>query len=157
MAVNALIGATRNDRFWAVRSRAVDAIGAWGSDSSRSTAAPMRQVTSALVTATRDPDARVRQQSATALGRLVLPASASRDIAIRLRELARSDPNIIVRGAALASDIRLEKNAAIPLAKQLMANDVWQSVIRAPAVAALKEAGTPEALQLAQQYAPVSQ
>jgi hypothetical protein len=62
-----------------------------------------------------------------------------------------------VRGAALASDIRLEKNAAIPFAKQLMANDVWQSVIRTPAVNALKETGTPEALQLAQQYAPASQ
>jgi aminopeptidase N len=157
MALNALIGAARNDRFWAVRSRAVDAIGAWGSDSSRSGAAPMRQVANALVTATRDPDARVRQQSATALGRLLLPAATTRDIAIRLRELARSDPNIIVRGAALASDIRLEKNAAIPLAKQLMANDVWQSVIRTPAVNALKEVGTPEALQLAQQYAPATQ
>ncbi|MFL5501340.1 MAG: M1 family aminopeptidase [Gemmatimonadaceae bacterium] len=157
MALNALIGATRNDRFWAVRSRAVDAIGVWGSDSSRSGASPMRQVASALVTATRDPDARVRQQSATALGRLLLPATTTRDIAIRLRELARSDPNIIVRGAALASDIRLEKNAAIPLAKQLMANDVWQSVIRTPAINALKEAGTPEALQLAQQYAPATQ
>jgi len=156
MALNALIGATRNDRFWAVRSRAVDAIGAWGSDSSRSGAAPMQQVATALVTATRDPDARVRQQSATALGRLVLRAATSRDVAIRLRALARSDPNIIVRGAALASDIRLEKNAAIPLAKQLMANDVWQSVIRTPAVNALKEAGTPEALQLAQQYAPAT-
>src|SRR3954469_13796361 len=157
MALNALIGATRNDRFWGVRSRAVDAIGAWGSDSGRSGAAPMRQVTGALVMATRDPDARVRQQSATALGRLMLPAASTRDIAIRLRELARSDPNIIVRGAALASDIRLEKNAAIPLAKQLMANDVWQSVIRTPAINALKEAGTPEALQLAQQYAPATQ
>ncbi|MFL5479822.1 MAG: HEAT repeat domain-containing protein, partial [Gemmatimonadaceae bacterium] len=157
MALNALIGATRNDRSWGVRSRAVDAIGAWGSDSGRSGAAPMRQVMSALVTATRDPDARVRQQSATALGRLVLPAASTRDITIRLRELARTDPNIIVRGAALASDIRLEKNAAIPFAKQLMANDVWQSVIRTPAVNALKETGTPEALQLAQQYAPASQ
>src|SRR3954471_5989275 len=157
MALNALMGATRNDRFWAVRSRAVDAIGVWGSDSSRSGASPMRQVASALVTATRDPDARVRQQSATALGRLMLPAASTRDIAIRLRELARTDPNIIVRGASLASDIRLEKNAAIPFAKQLMANDVWQSVIRTPAVNALKETGTPEALQLAQQYAPASQ
>ncbi|HEY4733341.1 MAG TPA: M1 family aminopeptidase, partial [Gemmatimonadaceae bacterium] len=157
MALNALIGATRNDRSWGVRSRAVDAIGAWGSDSGRSGAAPMRQVMSALVTATRDPDARVRQQSAIALGRLVLPAASTRDITIRLRELARTDPNIIVRGAALASDIRLEKNAAIPFAKQLMANDVWQSVIRTPAVNALKETGTPEALQLAQQYAPASQ
>ena len=157
LALNALIGATRNDRFWAVRSRAVDAIGAWGSDSSRSSIAPMRQVASALVAGSRDLDPRVRQQSAIALGRLVLPAAVSRDVVIRLRELARTDPNILVRGAALASDIRLQKNAAIPLAKQLMETDVWQSVIRTPAVNALKEVGTPEALQLVQQYAPANQ
>jgi HEAT repeat protein len=109
------------------------------------------------VAASRDLDPRVRQQAAIGLGRLVLPATVSRDVAIRLRELARTDPNIIVRGAALAADIRLQKNAAIPLAKQLMTNDVWQSVIRTPAVNALKEVGTPEALQLVQQYAPANQ
>jgi len=157
MALNALILATRNDRFWAVRSRAVDAIGAWGSDSSRAAASPMRTVTNALVTATRDPDARVRQSAATGLGRLPLAGPAARDVVIRLRELARTDPNLIVRGVALAADIRLEKNAAIPLAKQLMATDVWQSVIRGPAVNALKDVGTPEALQLVQQYAPANQ
>src|SRR3954467_2902467 len=52
-ALNALILATRNDRFWAVRSRAVDAIGAWGSDSSRAGIAPLRRVVAALVAATR--------------------------------------------------------------------------------------------------------
>jgi hypothetical protein len=71
-----------------------------------------------------------------------------------LREIARADANLIVRGAALAGDIRLEKNAAIPLAKQLMGDNVWQDVIRTPAIAALKEVATPEALALAQQYAP---
>jgi len=34
-ALNALILSTRNDKFWAVRARAVDAVGAWGSDASR--------------------------------------------------------------------------------------------------------------------------
>src|SRR5450756_3067078 len=34
-AVIALTGSTRNDKFWAVRARAVDAIGIWGSDPSR--------------------------------------------------------------------------------------------------------------------------
>jgi HEAT repeat protein len=117
----------------------------------------MRAVTNAIVAATRDPDPRVRQSAATALGRLPLGGTTARDVVIRLRELARTDPNIIVRGVALASDIRLEKNAAIPLAKQLMATDVWQSVIRGPAVNALKDVGTPEATQLVQQYAPAAQ
>ena len=99
----------------------------------------------------------MRQSAATGLGRLPLAGPAARDVVIRLRELARTDPNLIVRGVALAADIRLEKNAAIPLAKQLMATDVWQSVIRGPAVNALKDVGTPEALQLVQQYAPANQ
>jgi aminopeptidase N len=152
-ALNALVRSTRNDRFWAVRAHAVHAIGIWGSDATRATIAPMRSVATALVAATRDPDPRVREEAATALGRLTVSGTAARDVMIRLRELARSDPSYIVRGAALASDIRLEKNAALPLAKQLMALDVWQNVIRTPAVNALKAVGTPEALQLAQQYA----
>jgi aminopeptidase N len=156
-ALNALILATRNDRFWAVRSRAVDAIGSWGSDSSRAGIAPMRSVTNALMAATRDPDARVRQEAATGLGRLPLTATASRDVVVRLHEIARRDSNLIVRGAALVSSIRLEKNAALPLAKQMMAAEVWQNVIRAPAIEALKAVGTPEALQLAQQYSPPPQ
>jgi hypothetical protein len=117
----------------------------------------MRSVTNALVVATRDPDARVHQEAATALGRLPLSGTVGRDVVIRLRELARTDPNFIVRGAALASDIRLEKNASLALAKQLMTPDLWNDVIREPALNALKAVGTPEALQLAQQYAPPAQ
>src|SRR5439155_16010816 len=157
LALNALILATRNDRFWGVRARAVDAIGSWGSDSTRSTIPPMRSVANALVTATRDPDSRVREEAVTALGRLTLSGIAARDVIVRLREVARTDRSLIVRGAALGADIRLEKNSAIPLAKQLMTPEVWQNVIRAPAINALKAVGTPEALQLVQQYAPAGQ
>jgi aminopeptidase N len=156
-ALSALIASTRNDRFWAVRARAVDAIGIWESDPSRATIAPMRTVVAALLAATRDHDARVRQEAVTALGRTTVSGSLARDAILRLHEVARMDPNLIVRGAALASDIRLEKNAALPLAKQLMAVDVWQNVIRTSAINALKAVGTPEALQLAQQYAPTAQ
>src|SRR3954468_4998671 len=156
-ALTALIGATRNDRFWAVRSRAVDAIGAWGADSSRAGLAPMRSVVNAIVAATRDPDARVRQEAAIALGRAPLSGTTARDVAIRIKEIARTDPSFIVRGSALASDIRLEKNAALPLAKQLMQQELWQDVIRAPAITALKAIGTAEAQALAQQYAAPAQ
>ena len=86
-----------------------------------------------------------------------MTGTAARDVVIRLREVARTDKSLIVRGAALGSDIRLEKNAAIPLAKQMMTADVWQNVIRTPALNALKAVGTPEALQLVQQYAPTGQ
>jgi aminopeptidase N len=156
-ALNALILSTRNDKFWAVRARAVDAIGAWGSDPTRAAIAPMRSVTNALIAATRDPDSRVRQEAAMALGRLTLSGTSARDVNIRVREIARRDPSLIVRGAALASDILLEKNAALPLAKQMMASEVWQNAIRTPAINALKAVGTPEALQLVQQYAPTAQ
>jgi len=78
-------------------------------------------------------------------------------VGIRLREMARSDPSLIVRGAALASDIRLEKNSALPLAKQLMTQEVWNNVIRTPALNALREIDTPEARQLAEQFASPAQ
>ena len=112
----------------------------------------MRNITADLVTATRDIDARVRQSAAHALCSLVLSGTSLRDVAIRLRQLARDDPNYFVRGSALAADIRLEKNAALPLARQLMTANLWQDVIRRPALAALKAVGTPEAQQLANQY-----
>jgi aminopeptidase N len=157
MALDALVRATRNDRFWGVRARAVAAIGAWGSFVTRASIPPMRNVRDAVVVATRDPDARVRQEAATALGQFVISGKVAVDVGIRLREMARSDPSLIVRGAALASDIRLEKNAALPLAKQLMAQEVWNNVIRTPALNALKEVDTPEARQLAEQYASPNQ
>jgi len=78
-------------------------------------------------------------------------------VIVRLRNVARLDPSLIVRGAALASDILLEKDASLPLARQLMAAETWRSVIRKPAIAALQAIDTPEARKLAQQYAPVSQ
>ncbi|MEO8579111.1 MAG: M1 family metallopeptidase [Gemmatimonadales bacterium] len=155
-ALTALMLATRNDKFWAVRARALTAIGVWG-DSTRASAAPMPNVVNALMAATLDPDARVRQEAATGLGRLAIKGTAARDIIVRVRQLARSDPNFFVRGAALAADIRLEKNAALALARQLMGPDVWQNVIRAPAIAALKSVGTPEALALAQEFTPPGQ
>ena len=156
-ALDALVRSARNDRFWAVRARSVDAIGAWASDSSRATIAPMKSVKDALLRATFDPDARVRQEAVTALGHLPFSGPSALDIVVRLRSVARNDRSMIVRGAALASDILLEKEAAIPLAKQLMAPEVWQNVIRVPALIALRAIDTPEARQLVQQYAPAAQ
>ncbi|MEO8910836.1 MAG: M1 family metallopeptidase [Gemmatimonadaceae bacterium] len=157
LAVDALSRATRNDRFWAIRARAVDAIGAWGSDSSREAIKSMLTVRDALMRATFDPDARVRQHAAAALGHLPVSGRAATDIMVRLRSLARTDRSLLVRGAALASDVRLERDAAVPLAKAMMAPDVWQNVIRAQALDALKAIDTPEARALVQQYAPSAQ
>jgi aminopeptidase N len=157
LALDALVRSTRNDRFWAVRARAVDAIGVWGSDSSRATIAPMKTVREALIRATFDPDARVREEAAKALGQLPISGPTALDVVVRLRNVARLDPSLTVRGAALASDILLEKGAALPLARQLMAPEVWRNVIRVPAIAALRAIDTAEAQQLIQQYAPAPQ
>jgi aminopeptidase N len=157
LALDALVRSTRNDRFWSVRARAVDAIGVWASDSGRATIEPMKSVKDALLRATFDPDARVREEAVTALGHLPVSGAAAMDVVVRLRNVARIDRSFIVRGAALASDIRLEKDAAIPLARQLMAPEMWQNVVRVQALNALREIDTPEARQLVQQYAPLSQ
>jgi len=157
LALDALVRSTRNDRFWGVRARAVDAVGLWASDSSRATIAPMKAVKEALIRATFDPDARVREEAAKALGQLPVSGPAALDVVVRLRNVARLDPSLIVRGAALASDILFEKDAALPLARQLMAAETWRNVIREPAIAALLAIDTPEARKLAQQYAPASQ
>lgn len=157
LALDALTRASRNDRFWAIRARAVDAIGAWGGDASRAALRQMQTVKDALLRATFDPDARVRQEAAIGLGHLPFSGAAALDIVVRIRSLARTDRSLIVRGAALAADLRLEKNAAVPLAKEMMAPDVWQNVIRGQALNALKDIDTPEARQLIQQYAPAAQ
>ena len=157
VALDALVRATRNDRFWGVRARAVIAIGTWASDSRRAILPAMRNVRDALIVATRDPDARVRQDATIALGRLTVSGSAATEVTIRLREIARSDPSLFVRGAALASVITLEKDSAIPLAKQLMEPEVWGNVIRTPAINALKTLDSPEARELVEKYAPAAQ
>jgi HEAT repeat protein len=157
LALDALVRSSRNDRFWAVRARAVTALSAWGADSSRVVSVPIAGVKEALLRATFDPDARVRQSAAAGLGELPLSGQEALDVVVRLRNVARTDRSLIVRGAALASDIRLEKGAAIPLAKQMMATEEWENVIRAQALTALKAVDTEAARQLIQQYAPVSQ
>jgi HEAT repeat protein len=117
----------------------------------------MKAVKEALIRATFDPDARVREEAAKALGGLPISGRAALDVVVRLRNVARLDRSMSVRGAALASDILLERDVALPLARQLMAAETWRNVIRDQAIQALRAIDTPDARQLVQQYAPASQ
>jgi aminopeptidase N len=152
IAVGALLDASHSDPFWAVRSRAATALGNWNDRPGTRNLLPEYQaVNIALLDASRDADARVRQSAADAL--TVYPSSATSD---RLRDLALNDGNPYVRGHALAAYVRLEKAAALPVVRTVLPQDVWAHVIRSPVLAALQELGTPEALALIKQYTPVA-
>ena len=106
-----------------------------------------------MLDATGDTDARVRSTAAAALGHMPGVGTLASETAARLRAVATSDPSFFVRGDALASYIRIEKNAALPLVREMLIGDLWRNVIRTRAVEALKTVDTPEARELVQRYA----
>lgn len=152
LAVAALIDASHNDPFWAVRSNAATALRHWKEPSASDAALAEHQaIHIALLDASRDADARVRESAADALN--FFPAA---ETSARLRDLVLNDPNPYVRGHALAAYVRLEKAAALPLVRETLPQDVWANVIRAPVLPALTALGTPEALAIVKQYTPVA-
>jgi aminopeptidase N len=151
-ALTALISASRADRFWGVRRRAVNALAAWGADSSRAVSPVARSVEQALLDATGDSDARVRSGAASALGQVPGGGALASEIIGRLRAIATSDASFFVRGDALASYVRLEKNSALPLVREMLVPDLWRDAIRRPVLEALKTVDTPEARELVQRY-----
>jgi Aminopeptidase N len=151
-ALTALISAGSADRFWAVRQRAVDALAAWQADSSRGASQVARSVEQALLDATGDRDARVRSRAASALGQVPGGGALASEVIGRLRAIATSDASFFVRGDALASYVRLEKNSALPLVREMLVPDLWRDAIRRPVLEALKTVDTPEARELVQRY-----
>jgi hypothetical protein len=91
------------------------------------------------------------------LGGIATGSTIPLDVATRLRELARRDTSLIVRGEALGADIRLEKAAAVPFARELLAPETWANVNRTAALTALKAIDTAEARALVDKYAPPQQ
>jgi hypothetical protein len=92
----------------------------------------------------------VRQQAAGGLA--FYPGAES---SARARELAATETNPFVRGQALATYVRLAKDAALPLVREILPQDTWADAIRGPVLGALHDLNTPDAQALIKQYTPV--
>jgi aminopeptidase N len=156
-ALASLVTASHSDRSWAVRRRGVRALGYWISDSSRASSSTAQTVEKALLDATHDSDSRIRSNAAGALGEIASSSLRTPDLTARLRALASTDPSLFVRGTALASYVRVDASAALPLAREMLVPDVWRDAIRGPVVDALKTLNSPEAAELVRRYAPPQQ
>jgi aminopeptidase N len=128
IAAAALAEAAGADPFWAVRAAATAALEKFASDSSTDSASA-----AALLTASADSDARVRESAARALA-----AFPGHDADAHLRELAREDSSRFVRGAALASYARIAPAAALPVIRETLGRDSWLDIERTSAVRALE-------------------
>ncbi len=126
IALAALTAAATHDQFWAVRGHAVTVLAQWAADSARDSVAR-----SALLTASQDSDARVRQRAALVLGKFPGPATEA-----RLRDLA-ADSSRFVRGAALAAFVAVDSAAAMPLIQDAMSHASWLDTEKKQAQAAL--------------------
>ncbi|HEX6558830.1 MAG TPA: M1 family aminopeptidase, partial [Longimicrobiales bacterium] len=129
-AVSALAGAAQTDRFWGVRQRAVSALQAVTSDAT---------ARAAVMAASQDADARVRQSAAAVLGGFGAPARA------RLTELATSDASYYVRGTAVTALARNAGAEAMPTIQTLLGQNSWQDLLRTAAITAIGFLSTPEA------------
>lgn len=101
----------------------------------------------ALLAASADSDARVRESAARSLS-----AFGGDRVEARLRELARSDSSLFVRGAALISYARIAPEAALPVIRETLQRDSWLDIERTSAVRALEHVSTPQAWNMLLPY-----
>ena len=127
-----------NEAHWAVREKAVEALGRMDDDPRAATA---------LAQAARDPDARVRAAALDALG------ARSRDFASEtLREAARAETHDYPRAAAARSLGRVKADGAFDVLTGLLAVDSHDDVIRAGALDGLCALGDPRGASRAREY-----
>jgi len=119
------------EEFWGVRERAARALGEIVEDAARE----------ALAEGTASPAARVRVESAKALGSFDDPA-----VPRLLEELVRRDASYHVAKAALESMAKLEPDGALGLLKLGLARDAWDDIVRRAAITAMSALGEPEAV-----------
>jgi aminopeptidase N len=133
VALRALAAAAR-DTLVSVRQHAVGALARQGS---------IPLAADAILAATRDADARVRREAATSLASVRTGAASS-----RARELATSDPSLLVQGAALLTVGSLDGPRALDLIRTALARDSWRDLSRTYGVRALATLDAPETMPL---------
>jgi HEAT repeat protein len=133
VALRALAAASR-DTLVSVRQLAVAALARQGA---------MPLASDAILAATNDTDARVRKEAATSLASVHTGAAST-----RARELATSDPSLLVQGAALHTVATLDGPRALDLIRAALARDSWKDLSRTYAVHALAMISAPETMPL---------
>jgi aminopeptidase N len=130
-ARQAVVTAVRDDSLWMVRARAVAAL---------ATLTAQDSVRAAVLSGTRDPDARVREAAALALAR----ASGHADAANRLRALANNDRSWWVRTAAMRAIETVDSTIAFDVARAMVQHEEWRDMARVAALDALGRIRSPE-------------
>ena len=138
-AARALAIAAASDPFTRLRGRAVTALAAFPNDS---------VARAAVFLAARDTASPVRQIAMVSLASF--PGASTDSL---LASAARADASPLVRGTALASYIKVAGDAALPLAREVMAETSWRNVLRVPAMNVLKGMQSEAARALYQKYA----
>ena len=101
----------------------------------------------AIVAMTRDSNARVRATAASALVSVRSPSASA-----RARELATSDPSLIVQGNALRATAVLDSSSAFDVIRAALARDSWRDLSRTNAVRALAAIDAPETIPMIARY-----
>ncbi|HET7457591.1 MAG TPA: M1 family aminopeptidase [Gemmatimonadaceae bacterium] len=152
-AMRALLAAT-TDAFWAVRQRAVVAIGTLAdsvpADSAGAGALQLAELARALLAAASDSDSRVRETAADALGATAFAGAA--DVGARLRELAATDSSRFVRAAAVVAYAAIAPDSALAVVREMARRDSWNDVERAAALRAAGRIDRPESVALLRGY-----
>jgi aminopeptidase N len=134
-SVEALTGALRRERFWAVRVAAARALGRMRRDDARE----------ALLVAFDDAHAKVRRAAAAALGEWRGDERAARALATRLQ---KGDPSVFVEAEAALALGRTRSPLALEILPTLFGKTSFQDILRTRAIEGLGFSGDERALPI---------
>src|SRR5450432_1132331 len=132
-SVEALVGALKRERFWAVRVAAARALGRMRRDDARE----------ALLAAFDDIHAKVRRAAAAALGEWRGDERAARALATRLQ---KGDPSVFVEAEAALALGRTRSPLAVEILPTLLGKPAFQDILRTRAIEGLGLSGDERAL-----------